>query len=311
MARESIVVAVYWFTNHSLFDKLTQKLSEGLKVELIIHNDYVNNRTAGLFFQKIIDCGGEFYFSDTLNPMHNKFCVIDNKVVINGSYNWTYYAEDRNRENILVVKDEPHIVEAFVSEFQRLKSMTEKVEMIQQLSLHEVDYSNSLNSRDYLANDIVCQAKEIGDKSMVMSAFEIAPGNIMTQQIAFDFGLTDRYMLSQSIGVGLRNGDYKIIVPKGICIPVTRSAIVVTSKDNQITSTGKIDFDDEPIASKNNLITKMRITKLPSKPAGMVRMKYVFTIDIFGNLRMEKFPLDILERVVIKSNICHLLDKVK
>ena len=55
-------------------------------------------------FQKFIDIGGHFYFSDTRNPMHNKFCVIDNKVLINGSYNWTYYAEDRNRENILILK---------------------------------------------------------------------------------------------------------------------------------------------------------------------------------------------------------------
>ena len=89
-ATEKIMVAVYWFTNQTLFQKLMTKVTDGLQVELIIHNDYINNREAGLSFQSFIDLGGEFYFSDTFNPMHNKFCVIDNKVLINGSYNWTY-----------------------------------------------------------------------------------------------------------------------------------------------------------------------------------------------------------------------------
>ena len=33
-AKERIVVAVYWFTNQTLFNKLMDKVSEGLKVEL-------------------------------------------------------------------------------------------------------------------------------------------------------------------------------------------------------------------------------------------------------------------------------------
>ena len=102
VASEEIIVAVYWFTNQELFDKLIEKLASGVRVQVIIHNDYINNRDTGLPFQSIIDEGGEFYFSDSYNPMHNKFCVIDSKVLINGSYNWTYYAENRNRENNLL-----------------------------------------------------------------------------------------------------------------------------------------------------------------------------------------------------------------
>lgn len=37
--------------------------------------------------------------------MHRKYCVIDNHVVISGSYNWTDNAAERNDENILIVKD--------------------------------------------------------------------------------------------------------------------------------------------------------------------------------------------------------------
>ena len=76
-AEKSIVVAVYWFTNEELFDALYKKLQDGIIVDLIIHNDFINNRINGLPFQKLIDLGCNFYFSDSNNPMHNKFCVID------------------------------------------------------------------------------------------------------------------------------------------------------------------------------------------------------------------------------------------
>jgi phosphatidylserine/phosphatidylglycerophosphate/cardiolipin synthase-like enzyme len=37
--------------------------------------------------------------------MHRKFCIIDNHVVITGSYNWTKNAAERNDENIMIVQD--------------------------------------------------------------------------------------------------------------------------------------------------------------------------------------------------------------
>ena len=48
----------------------------------------------------------------------------------NGSYNWTYYAEEKNSENILVIKQERTVIEAFVREFDKLKNMFEKVSKI-------------------------------------------------------------------------------------------------------------------------------------------------------------------------------------
>jgi hypothetical protein len=312
-ATDKIVVAVYWFTNQTLFQKLMSKVADGLKVELIIHNDYINNRETGLNFQSFIDCGGEFYFSDTFNPMHNKFCVIDEKTLINGSYNWTYYAEDRNRENILLIKKENETVEAFSREFERLKSLTEKVEKIRPLTEFEVDEFNLLRARDYLANDIVFQAKETGKIEIIESAFQIAPENIEVQKTAFDLNLTKRYKLKHSIGSSLKDDGYLIIVPKDSYIPISMSEIIVTTVDNQTTCGATIHYGENPKASLNNSIVKMKIGGLPPKPAGEAQMKYHFTIDIYGNLKMEKFSLDNGVRQVLTKNIfeLELLEEIK
>lgn len=100
-ARVSITVVMAWFTNNILRDKLVEKYKEGLEVKVAIYDDGVN-RIHGVDL-------GEVPIVKIKAPkggiMHNKFCVIDNQVVITGSYNWTSNAEFRNEENISIIKD--------------------------------------------------------------------------------------------------------------------------------------------------------------------------------------------------------------
>jgi competence ComEA-like helix-hairpin-helix protein len=51
--------------------------------------------------------------------MHNKFAVIDSKIVITGSYNWTASASTRNDENLLVIDDE-EVILRFRKQFENL-----------------------------------------------------------------------------------------------------------------------------------------------------------------------------------------------
>lgn len=309
LATNEIVVAVYWFTNQELFEKLIEKIENSVKVQLIIHNDYINNRETGLPFQELINKGGEFYFSDNFNPMHNKFCVIDNKTLINGSYNWTYYAENRNRENILIIKDEIETISAFRTEFCRLKELAEQIDKIRYLTIFEVDENNELRARDYLANDIVYKAKFTNKPELVNSAFEIAPENIEVQKIAHSLNLVKKYRLNHSIGSSIINDGYKIIAKKGSSIPSSFTSIVRTVTDNQVKSGAKILYGESPNSKENTLITEMIIEDLPEKPAGKAEIKYHFTIDIFGNLRMEKYSLDNGKKIIINQNISHLLEE--
>lgn len=60
------------------------------------------------------------YKDNTSSLMHNKFCVIDLKKVITGSYNWTNKAE-YNNENISMIKDRI-TAEEYANEFKEIKS---------------------------------------------------------------------------------------------------------------------------------------------------------------------------------------------
>jgi phosphatidylserine/phosphatidylglycerophosphate/cardiolipin synthase-like enzyme len=53
--------------------------------------------------------------------MHHKVFIIDEEIVVLGSYNFSRAAEERNDENLLIVYDEA-IAEQFIMEFQRVSA---------------------------------------------------------------------------------------------------------------------------------------------------------------------------------------------
>jgi len=118
-----IWVAVAWFTDRDLGNSLFKKLRAGVNVQIIVNDDDITAKS-GLRFEEV---GFEYYKFSPLSPwgkkiMHNKFCIIDLKKVIHGSYNWTTSAQ-YNNETITVSEDRK-ITEQFAKEFIQLKSNT-------------------------------------------------------------------------------------------------------------------------------------------------------------------------------------------
>jgi phosphatidylserine/phosphatidylglycerophosphate/cardiolipin synthase-like enzyme len=51
--------------------------------------------------------------------MHHKFALLDNELVLTGSYNWTLASEEQNYENLLILRDPEHI-KIYREEFEAL-----------------------------------------------------------------------------------------------------------------------------------------------------------------------------------------------
>lgn len=121
-AQKSIYIAVAWFTNRNIFEKLILKARDGCMIHIIISNDDINNNSS-IDFEQLTKYKGKVYKignGDT-DLMHNKFCVIDYNTVITGSYNWSYKAEN-NFENIIVNYNDTSLAEQFVNEFIQIKN---------------------------------------------------------------------------------------------------------------------------------------------------------------------------------------------
>ena len=114
LAEDKMFIAVAWFTNKNLFKALCKKASEGVKVKLVISDNEIN-RNSTINHSDIQIGKSKLYWIET----HNKFCIIDDYIVITGSYNWSYKAES-NFENILICSGDSDLVKQYKNEVKKI-----------------------------------------------------------------------------------------------------------------------------------------------------------------------------------------------
>lgn len=113
-------------TNTSLADVIIYKRKQGLKVVIVTdqnreinENDQIARlKEAGISVMEL-----RLGRSDAQNRrplMHNKFVVIDSKVVIHGSLNWTQAGILYNQETV-VISEDPALAREFEREMGKLQ----------------------------------------------------------------------------------------------------------------------------------------------------------------------------------------------
>jgi hypothetical protein len=118
-SQKDIYLAVAWFTNKNLFNSLVKKSQEGVKVILVISDNEIN-RNSSINYNDIQKGESKFFWiGGDKSFMHNKFCIIDDYVVITGSYNWSYKAET-NFENVVITSGDGELATQFKNEINRI-----------------------------------------------------------------------------------------------------------------------------------------------------------------------------------------------
>ncbi|OGQ73464.1 MAG: hypothetical protein A3G40_04225 [Deltaproteobacteria bacterium RIFCSPLOWO2_12_FULL_57_22] len=127
-ARSEILVAVYALTSDELAWTLIKARERGVKIQVVLDQEFdATNETSkrALLEQQGIPVR-RISGLNTGRPqrgpglMHEKFAVIDRRVVLTGSYNWTVSADQFNDESLLVFHDAGPLAEEFRKEFFRL-----------------------------------------------------------------------------------------------------------------------------------------------------------------------------------------------
>jgi cardiolipin hydrolase len=116
-ARESIDISIFTISDDRLANAILATHKRGVNVRLITDNDKAHDQGSDIFY--MLEAGLPVCMDSSEHHMHHKFAVIDKKILVNGSFNWTRSATDFNQENILVT-DEPKLVSAYLDEFESL-----------------------------------------------------------------------------------------------------------------------------------------------------------------------------------------------
>jgi len=116
-AKQSVDVCLMIFTCQEFGSELLQLKRKGIKIRAIVDRSNIDN--LGCQISRLRESGVRVVAKSQSYLMHHKFAVIDNRIVVNGSFNWTGSAVFGNNENVIVT-DNKKIVSAFVEEFNKL-----------------------------------------------------------------------------------------------------------------------------------------------------------------------------------------------
>ncbi|XP_019268794.1 mitochondrial cardiolipin hydrolase [Panthera pardus] len=116
-ARASLELCLFAFSSPQLGRAVQLLHQRGVRVRVITDCDYMalNGSQIGLLRK----AGIQVRHDQDLGYMHHKFAIVDKKVLITGSLNWTTQAIQNNRENVLIMEDEEY-VRLFLEEFERI-----------------------------------------------------------------------------------------------------------------------------------------------------------------------------------------------
>ena len=127
-AKRELLVAVYAFTSDDLAGALVQAKKRGVLVQVIIDREFDsrNDKSKGKFLEiqripvRRLAGGKQPHSAREVGLMHQKFAVVDRRIVFTGSYNWTQAADSFNDENLLLFRDAGPLAEEYRRIFVRL-----------------------------------------------------------------------------------------------------------------------------------------------------------------------------------------------
>lgn len=320
-AKKEVLIAMAWFTNRELLDALIQCLKRGVKVKLILLDDIINHCDFGADFNLFIkEEGSEFYlYPPSTKFMHHKFCVIDCKTLITGSYNWTNYAENRNLENIVVTND-TSLIESYTSCFDNMIKdliLAKSFDMLTLAQVPEREFSNriidianevfstpqseSKTLRNHFKEKAVSTKVEIPESinseletlSDQQTEVEITRPKVVISDIdnfkyavsKFNIGFKAN-LLDQGGKLGL-----KVMIEKGQALPctITRDAESANAGDfNCMNSTCEFYFGETTnISECTKFGETLKLENLPKMKEGEVKFKIIITLDALGQLSIK------------------------
>jgi phosphatidylserine/phosphatidylglycerophosphate/cardiolipin synthase-like enzyme len=102
-AKSEILVQAYSFTSVPIAKALLNAHKRGIKVEAILDKSQRKERYTSATF--LVNSGIPTFIDDRHAIAHNKIMIIDKETVITGSFNFTKAAEEKNAENLLIIRN--------------------------------------------------------------------------------------------------------------------------------------------------------------------------------------------------------------
>ncbi|HVP10228.1 MAG TPA: phospholipase D family protein [Phycisphaerae bacterium] len=118
-AKKRIRVQVYIFSSKEIADAIIEAKKHGVDCEIIVDRSQEKMVYGRLPVLK--KAGVTILVDAEHETANNKIMLIDDDTIITGSYNYTKAAEEKNAENLLIIKNYPDLFAKYASNFEAHK----------------------------------------------------------------------------------------------------------------------------------------------------------------------------------------------
>ena len=122
-AKTEILVQAYSFTSAPIAKALVDAHKRGVKVQTILDKSQRSEKYTSATFLK--NAGIPTFIDAKHAIAHNKIMIIDRETVVTGSFNFTKAAEEKNAENLLIIKDKA-MAKVYIENWEKHKGHSEK-----------------------------------------------------------------------------------------------------------------------------------------------------------------------------------------
>ena len=122
-ARTEILVQAYSFTSKPIAKALIEAKKRGIRIEAVLDRSQRSEKYSSADF--IAHAGIPTYIDDNHAIAHNKIIIIDKQVLVTGSFNFTKSAEERNAENLLILKGNKSLLDRYIQNFNKHQKHSE------------------------------------------------------------------------------------------------------------------------------------------------------------------------------------------
>ena len=152
-SRESIKYLAFDHYDEVVSHVLRKASYRGVQIEGV-YNDpvdpegiYLQNEMFGFFSDIYRDGNTDTITTESEFPegglLHHKTILIDEKILLTGSFNFSESARDKNREFFMVIRN-PYLVLEFLNEFNRIKNSSTKIDKSKYNFEPIIEFSNDL-----------------------------------------------------------------------------------------------------------------------------------------------------------------------
>ena len=115
-AKREILIQAYSFTSKPIAQAIVKANRRGVKVVAVLDKSQRKERYTEADF--LAHMRIPTFIDDKHAIAHNKIIIIDRATLITGSFNFTKAAEEKNAENLMIIKGNKPLVSRYVQNFE-------------------------------------------------------------------------------------------------------------------------------------------------------------------------------------------------